>query len=73
MAGLDFERITVLGLTEGTFPRTPREDSLLPDQLRAVGGGLLTEKSTVTDIDARAVALAAVSSRRPALLLTARG
>ncbi len=71
--GLAFERITVVGLSEGSFPRTPREDSLLPDQLRAAGAGMLIEKSTVTDVDIRAVALAAAASRRPALLLCARG
>ena len=73
VCGLGFERITVLGLTEGVFPRTPREDSLLPDQLRAAGRGMLIEKSAVTDADVRAVALAVAASRRPALLLTARG
>lgn len=71
--GLAFERIVVVGLAEGSFPRTPREDSLLPDQLRAAGGGMLIEKAAVTDIDARLVALAVAASRRPALLLTARG
>ncbi len=73
VAGLGFERIAVVGLAEGWFPRTPREDSLLPDQLRAAGAGMLIEKTSVTDVDVRAVALAAASSRRPALLLTARG
>lgn len=73
VAGLPFERVTVLGLTEGVFPRTPREDSLLPDQLRAAGAGMLMEKSAVTEVDARSVALAAAGSRRPALLLTSRG
>ena len=71
--GLGFERIAVVGLAEGWFPRTPREDSLLPDQLRAAGSGMLIEKSAVTDVDTRAVALAVAASRRPALLLTARG
>ncbi|MGH1491366.1 MAG: PD-(D/E)XK nuclease family protein [Acidimicrobiales bacterium] len=71
--GLGFERITVVGLSEGSFPRTPREDSLLPDQLRAAGAGMLIEKSAITDVDIRAVALASASSRRPALLLTSRG
>lgn len=71
--GLGFERITVVGLTEAVFPRTPREDSLLPDQLRAVGSGMLMEKSAVTDVDIRAVALAATSSRRPPLFVHSRG
>jgi CRISPR/Cas system-associated exonuclease Cas4 (RecB family) len=71
--GLGFERIIVVGLAEGSFPRTPREDSLLPDQLRAAGAGMLIEKAAVTDIDIRMVGLAAASSRRPAVLLTARG
>ncbi len=73
VAGLPFERVIVLGLTEGVFPRSPREDSLLPDQLRAAGGGMLMEKSAVTDVDVRSVAMATAGSRRPALLLTSRG
>ncbi len=73
VAGLGFERIAVVGLAEGWFPRTPREDSLLPDQLRAAGSGMLIEKAAVTDVDVRSVALAVAASRRPALLLTARG
>ncbi len=73
VAGLGFERITIVGLTEGVFPRTPREDSLLPDQLRATGSGMLIEKSAVTDVDIRSVALASAASRRPALLLSSRG
>lgn len=73
VAGLGFERIAVVGLAEGWFPRTPREDSLLPDQLRAAGLGMLIEKTAVTDVDVRSIALAVAASRRPALLLTARG
>ncbi|MGB5760723.1 MAG: PD-(D/E)XK nuclease family protein, partial [Acidimicrobiales bacterium] len=73
VAGLGFERVTIVGLTEGVFPRTPREDSLLPDQLRAAGSGMLFEKSAVTDVDVRSVALASAASRRPALLLSSRG
>ncbi|MEM9654771.1 MAG: PD-(D/E)XK nuclease family protein [Actinomycetota bacterium] len=73
LPGLGFDRIIVVGLIEGTFPRTPREDSLLPDQLRAAGSGMLVEKSAVTDVDVRTVALAAAASRRPPLLITSRG
>ncbi len=71
--GLGFERVAIVGLAEGLFPRIPREDSLLPDQLRAAGAGMLIDKSAVTDVDTRLVAMAVVASRRPALLLTARG
>lgn len=73
LPGLGFERVTVVGLVEGAFPRTPRDDSLLPDQLRAAGAGMLIEKSAVTDVDVRSVALASASSRRPPLLVTSRG
>lgn len=73
LPGLGFERVTVVGLVEGTFPRTPREDSLLPDQLRAAGAGMLMEKSVITDVDVRSVALASAASRRPPLLITSRG
>ena len=73
LPGLGFERVTIVGLVEGTFPRTPREDSLLPDQLRAAGAGMLVEKSAVTDVDVRSVALASAASRRAPLLVTSRG
>jgi hypothetical protein len=35
LRGLTFRRTLVLGLNGGLFPRTPREDPVLPDRLRA--------------------------------------
>src|SRR6185295_13636737 len=37
--GRTFERLFVLGLARDAFPRTVREDPLLPDTLRTVLGG----------------------------------
>ncbi len=71
IAGLAFERVCVVGLVEGQFPRSPREDSLLTDQLRSKAG--LLEKVQVADVDIRSVSLAAAASRHPAVLLTSRG
>lgn len=70
-AGLSFERVCVVGLAEGRYPRSPLEDSLLTDRLRSRAG--LLEKSQITGIDVRHLALVAAGSRRPALFFTARG
>ncbi len=73
VSGLGFERVIVLGLADGIFPRTPREDSLLPNKLRAESNGLLGPSETVTELDVRAVAAALAASRRPPLAITSRG
>jgi len=39
--GLDLDLVVVLGLAEGSFPATVRDDSLLPDHERAGTGGEL--------------------------------
>ena len=39
--GLDLDLVVVLGLAEGSFPATVRDDSLLPDHERARTGGEL--------------------------------
>ncbi|MEM8926433.1 MAG: PD-(D/E)XK nuclease family protein [Actinomycetota bacterium] len=72
-AGLDFERVVVVGLAEGLYPRVVREDALLPDRLRAGTGGLLMGSDAVTDVDTRAVAAALAASRHSPLALSARG
>ena len=72
-AGLPFRRIMMVGAVEGQFPRVPREDSLLPDQLRARARGLMIEKSQVTDIDVRSAAVAAASSVVATTFYTSRG
>ena len=71
--GLDFERLVVIGLAEGIFPRSPREDSLLPDRLRAESKGLLAPTEARTDLDVRAVAVALAGARQAPLVVTARG
>lgn len=70
--GLSHTKTVILGLVEGQFPRTPREDPLLSDQLRAASRAL-SEKSDVTHRDVRLVAIAVAASRHPSLLLTSRG
>lgn len=39
--GLDLDLVVVLGLAEGSFPATVRDDSLLPDRERLAAGGEL--------------------------------
>jgi len=39
--GLDLDLLVVLGLAEGSFPSTVRDDSLLPDRERLAAGGEL--------------------------------
>ncbi|MGI9615753.1 MAG: PD-(D/E)XK nuclease family protein [Acidimicrobiales bacterium] len=72
-AGLDFERVIVIGLADGVFPRSPRDDSLLPNKLRAESNGLLPAVETIADLDLRQVAAALAGSRTHPLAITARG
>ena len=72
-AGLDFERVVVIGLADGVYPRSPRDDSLLPNKLRAASNGLLAATEHVTDHDTRLVAAALAGSRRRPVAITARG
>ncbi|MDH4276750.1 MAG: PD-(D/E)XK nuclease family protein [Acidimicrobiia bacterium] len=72
-AGLPFRRIAVVGVVEGRFPRIPREDSLLPDQLKAQAGGLILEKNQITEIDVHKAALVAASSADVTTFFVARG
>jgi hypothetical protein len=73
IAGLDLERVVIVGLAEGTFPRAPREDSLLPNRVRAESRGLLAASDGTTDLDVRAVAAALAGSRQVPLVITSRG
>ena len=72
-AGLPFQRIAVVGVVEGRFPRVPREDSLLPDQVKAQADGLILEKNQITEIDVHKAALAAVSAIDATTFFVARG
>ncbi len=72
-AGLEFERVVVVGLGDGIFPRRPRSDSLLPDSLRVETGGLLPLVEGTIDLDIRTVAAALAGSRTRPLAITARG
>ncbi len=73
VAGLPFRRIAVVGVVEGRYPRVPREDSLLPDQLKARAGGLLLEKHQITEIDVHSAALVAASATDLTTFFVARG
>ncbi len=71
--GLAFERVAVVGLVEGSFPRSTRDDSLLPDQIKALARGLLLPRSELAQFDLRAVAAVVASAGSTALLTTSRG
>ncbi|MCP4228181.1 MAG: hypothetical protein GY773_32940 [Actinomycetia bacterium] len=71
--GLDLERVVIVGLAEGTFPRTPRDDALLPDRVRAESRGLIGANESATDLDVRAVAAALAGTRQVPLIITSRG
>lgn len=73
VTGLDLDRVIVIGLAEGVLPRAPREDSLLPDALRAESRGLLAPTDITTSLDVRAVAAALASAQHPPVVVTARG
>ena len=73
VAGLDFERVVVIGVADGIFPRNPRNDSLLPNSLRAESNGVLPAVEAIADHDVRNVAAALAGSRTRPLILTARG
>ncbi len=71
--GLSFDRVVLVGAAEGIFPRTRREDTLLPDQAKALVGGKLLPKSATTDLDVRAAAVALGGSRMTPLVVSSRG
>ncbi len=47
--GVDLDLVIVVGMAEGTFPSTLRDDSLLPDEDRDVTGGALPLRSGHVD------------------------
>ncbi len=73
VAGLSFDRVAVVGMVEGAFPRSGREDSLLPDQVRARADGLLLPRSELPQLDVRAAAAVAEAATHRALFTTPRG
>ena len=48
-AGVDLDLVIVVGMAEGTFPATLRDDSLLPDDEREATGGELPLRSGQVD------------------------
>lgn len=73
VSGLGFHRVIVVGAADGVFPRVPREDSLLPDQARALTDGMVQPIGALTDLDVRSVAMALAGSRLPPVITSARG
>lgn len=47
--GVDLDLVVLLGLAEGTFPATVRDDSLLPDAERRAAGGELAPRAQQVD------------------------
>lgn len=47
--GVDLDLVVVVGMAEGTFPSTLRDDSLLPDEDRDAAGGALALRSGHVD------------------------
>jgi hypothetical protein len=70
--GLDLDAVVVLGLAEGSLPRTYLEDSLLPDDERRAAGGLLPLSEDRLHHDHRHL-LAAVASARESVFTFPRG
>ena len=70
--GLDLDLVVVLGLAEGSFPATVRDDSLLPDHERAAAGGELPLRAERVERQHRHL-LAALAGARRHLLGVPRG
>jgi ATP-dependent helicase/nuclease subunit B len=70
--GLDLDLVVVLGLAEGSFPATVRDDSLLPDRERGVSGGELPLRADRVERQHRHL-LAALAGARRHLLGVPRG
>lgn len=64
--GVELDAVFVVGMSEGGFPSTRRDDSLLPDSDRAVTVGELPDRRSRTDDDHRALlaVLAHTGARR---------
>ncbi|MET0904045.1 MAG: PD-(D/E)XK nuclease family protein, partial [Acidimicrobiales bacterium] len=70
--GLDLDLVVVLGLAEGSFPSTVRDDSLLPDHERARAGGELALRNQRVERQHRQL-LATIAGARRHVLCIPRG
>jgi ATP-dependent helicase/nuclease subunit B len=70
--GLDLDLVIVLGLAEGSFPTTVRDDSLLPDRERAVTAGELALRAERVERQHRHL-LAALAGAGRQVLCVPRG
>jgi hypothetical protein len=70
--GLDLDLVVVLGLAEGLFPATVRDDSLLPDRERSHAAGELVLRSDRVDRQHRHL-LGALAGAARQLLCVPRG
>ncbi len=71
--GIDFERLYVLGMAEGTFPARRRDDSLLPDDERSRTDGALSLRAADVDEQHRFYLAALASTEGRCTLLFPRG
>jgi ATP-dependent helicase/nuclease subunit B len=71
LAGLDFDVIYIVGMTDGAFPGRVSDDALLPDRERSVNGAIPLRGSKVAD--RRRNYLAALSSAPECVISFARG
>jgi hypothetical protein len=70
--GLDLDLVVVLGMAEGSFPATVRDDSLLPDRERRAGGDELPLRAHRVDRQHRQL-VASLAGARQQLLCIPRG
>ena len=73
LSAVDAELVVICGLSDGNFPRAPREDPVLSDTLieGLVTGGFRLEPSTMRDALERRRFFAAVGAARRRLVLSA--
>ncbi len=69
--GIQLQKLIVTGMAEGTFPRNPSDDPLLPDRERAAAGAELPAMSEQTHTMHRQL-LAAMASAHTTTLIYAR-
>lgn len=70
--GMEFDRLIVIGMAEGTFPHSPSDDPLLPDRERKAAGDDLSLLADQHHDQHRSF-LAALASARSTTLVYARG
>src|SRR3546814_8049188 len=67
--GLDLDLVVVLGLAEGSFPSTVRDDSLLPDHERARAAGDVALRADRVERQHRQLLAALAGAKRQVLCI----